>query len=434
MTATPEHAQLQQAARQAWAGLWHSCMRDAGGCSVLPYDPAPVADVLKMPAPPPAPTPRARVAATAAAIVPGQFYFRDTILDQLDEYMIYLKRMKRADPQAYALYSKIGAGVMPVRGAINRIEDRKFVADRQLSPWFLQTLPTFGAIACAVSPFIEADEDKDERYIYPRFFWFTKYERNRQSPQVEWTNLGTCYSCTVYWDKKSFPKLKQGSPQEFPVAIDPQGGVHVLRTLNNSCQVIRHKHGRYRGHTSAVPQQRWGISSEFLRWAKSHDAPPQQFLAQQFIYAANSFEAVNSSMIRIEARKEGITATFAVDVLRTPYFFTDRDETVTEAGTKQRIFHAVRTHVRKNGSAVRMHFRGLRRFRWNGYEVRILVPGREHLDVTEVNFGTIDEHWAAETGASVEVHELSGRLAAALAAPPGDWAGQRKALSDPAVH
>ena len=40
----------------------------------------------------------------------GEFTFRDTILQQLDRYFFYLGHMKKSDPDAYALYSKVGRG------------------------------------------------------------------------------------------------------------------------------------------------------------------------------------------------------------------------------------------------------------------------------------------------------------------------------------
>jgi hypothetical protein len=375
------------------------------------------------------PKPKNWSAASTAALS-GQFYFRDTILDQLDEYFVYAKRMKRADLDAYALYSKIGAIILPVSKHLKYPDEMgKPISAEELSPWFRQTLPGFGAVAQSMSSRIEQIED-DKRILYPRFTWFTKYER--QSPKVQWTNIGVSYSCCVYWDKRLFKgergKLDYGAPQEFPVVILPDGSVQVLRVLINDRQIIHHKQGSHRGYTSRIPQQRWGIFKDFIDWARDHHQDPQQFLSRIFINAANSFQEANSSMIRIAARKDGVTATFGIDPARTPYFFADRDETVTENGVKQRIFHMVRTHVRRNGSGVKMHFRGARRFRWKGYDVQIMVPVREHIDPAEMNIGVYDEYWRDELKGAIYAANFGDAFGNAMQAPPGDWTAQRAAI------
>ena len=91
--------------------------------------------------------------------------------------------------------------------------------------------------------------------------------------------------------------------------------------------------------------------------------------------------------IRIRAQKGSIPCIFSVDLLRTPYFFKDRDTKVNVNGVKKRIFHIVRTHKRKfkNGREifVKSHFRGLRHFRWNDYNVTITMPGFHHRSLQE---------------------------------------------------
>lgn len=369
--------------------------------------------------------------AAATAKLSGQFYFRDTILDQLDEYFFYAKRMKKADPQAYELYSKIGAVVRPISRHVKGPDATTRgtpIEAVELSPWFRQALPSFGAVAEGMSSRLEQIED-DAKVLYPRFAWFTKYER--QSPQVQWTNLGASYSCCIYWDKRTFKGAKRpdyGAPQEFPLVILPDGSVQVLRVLINSRQIVHHKHGARRGYTSGIPHQRWGIAKDFIDWARDHHQDPQEFLSRTFINVANGFQESNASMIRIAARKDGITATFGIDPARTPYFFADRDVTITESGVKQRIFHMVRTHIRSNGSRVKMHFRGVRRFHWKGYEVQIVVPLREHLDFTELDIGVHDEHWQDDMDGAVGAEAMGAMFANILQAPPGDWAAQRAVL------
>jgi hypothetical protein len=96
------------------------------------------------------------------------------------------------------------------------------------------------------------------------------------------------------------------------------------------------------------------------------------------------------SMVRVEASKGAEIAVFGVDITRTPYFFKDRDKV-----EGRRIFHIVRTHqrVRADGTVrpIKTHFRGLRYFRWNGYDIKITVPGWHHKDITSFAAGLLDD-------------------------------------------
>ena len=96
---------------------------------------------------------------------------------------------------------------------------------------------------------------------------------------------------------------------------------------------------------------------------------------------------------------------FSIDMLRTPYFFADRKKVVNENGNTKKIFHIVRGHKRKNGTFIKTHFRGLREFVWNDYQVKIGLAGLhrksifeftgalENVDETEMqkSFITIDQ-------------------------------------------
>ena len=57
-----------------------------------------------------------------------------------------------------------------------------------------------------------------------------------------------------------------------------------------------------------------------------------------------------------------------------------------------------RWHVRKDGTAVKMHFRGLRDFTWAGYRVHISIPGLDHLDINDMDIGAVDEEFLDRQG------------------------------------
>lgn len=85
---------------------------------------------------------------------------------------------------------------------------------------------------------------------------------------------------------------------------------------------------------------------------------------------------------QVRVRDQRIAAIFNIDMLRTPYFFKGRDKTINENGNSKRIFHIVGAHARRLAGGrtkyIKTHFRGERRFTWNGYRVTVSVPGLHH--------------------------------------------------------
>lgn len=318
----------------------------------------------------------------------GEFFFRDKILDQLDNYFICIKQMKKSDREAFDLYSKMGAHLLPYR----------FLHIREgLSPWWKATRPSFGAVAFALDPRQLTDEAKSKSF-YPRFFYFTKYQP-RMAPATIQPVRGEndIYIATAYWDNLSDSTGRFGrlsAPTQFPVSIDDAGAVRVLKTHICEDVTIRHRRGPRRGKTFTIPQRKWTFDRFFVEWAAQHKRSPEEHLADLFIQTANAYEAANRSTIRVDVRKGALHAAFGVNIKRTPYFFKDRDVSAEREGGKRKIFHIVRAHERVtstgNTTAVRFHFRGERQFSWNGYAIQITVPALHHLYLAEMNVGAID--------------------------------------------
>jgi hypothetical protein len=317
----------------------------------------------------------------------GEFYFRDTILDQLDRYFIILKRMKRGDKSAYNLYSQIGAHILPER---NEGYSRK-----ALEPRWLELRPSFGMVLYG-SRSEAAKIDKERKRLVPFAIYFHKFNPSKAPVSVQPISSGDIYVCTVYWDtlhpdRASIKARFNGAPTEFAINISPSGDVRLLKVLFNKSITIRATKGRDRGSTFTVPQREWGIHDFFKEWAQQNTIDVQLFLTSLFIQTANTQIAAAEAMIKVRAAKGRMAAVFSVNILRTPYFFKDRDLSVGPSGKKKRIFHIVRTHTRKTGSVVRTHFRGVQEFNWNGYKIRITVPGWHHVNTNEINIGAIDE-------------------------------------------
>ena len=368
--------------------LWLRLMRRAPepvGLELGPLDELP-----PLPPPLPAPEPVAKPKREKKQPVDSQsFYFREAILDSLDNYFRHLRNMRKSDPDAFELYSKIGARIVPDTGLV----EATFV-----SPWFRQTLPSFGAVAVIIGTKEKEEEVKHDR-IHPRFLTFTKYDRYHHPSDYQAPNaIGTFYMVGMYWDD---PKKKEKPVcTTLGVCLTPEGNAIPLKYRYQREVAIKHKKGRLRDYPTFVMQTKWRLP-DYSEAANEHGVTLTDELIQRFILAANIFETAHSGMTEVTIKSpKGLVAKFSVDPVRTAYFFKDREVTLNAKGRKQKIFHIVRTHMRQRADgkeqAVKTHFRGLRSFMWNGYAVSITVPNREHLNFAEINVDAHDSEFDAE--------------------------------------
>ncbi len=333
-----------------------------------------------------APAPRAKRAKkwwnrTHAAEVEstGSWYFKRDILDHLDEYHICIKRMKKTDPDGYALYSKIGAAVLSPKtamqfdlGPVWRIPDQR---------------PSFGCVAILCEP------ERAKDWFHVKLGYFRRIIR--VPPEVE-GHTGQVYEVTLFYTKVDEPTKWGRLSTNFYVELFDDGEVGALRCLHPTVQKIYH-HDRV-GGVSTIRHKAWGYGG-FLE-SDDHDDPPQERACKIFGFIATGYEHA-SMALRVSATKNKVTAMFGIDLLRTPYFFDDRDATYTNHGAKKKIFHIVRTHARALADGrvvhVKSHFRGEREFEWNGHHVIISMPGHHHTPLTEYHGGAhiyeSDEQW-----------------------------------------
>jgi hypothetical protein len=324
------------------------------------------------------------------------------VLERLGDYEVYIKRLRRWDSEAYAMYRRLGAYVS---------EDNLEINTGEIEPEALKILPAFGAVA------LGARSNKDDDTIYAKFLYFIKLDK--PAATIERTNIGATYRLHMYWDDKDEKKLTgsrgHGFGKDYMVNVAPDGTVRALRVMQNQKQVIRH----HNGSSSIVNHQRWGIPR--IVWDKhDKDLTPNELIRSAFIWALNLWlTRAHHSMIRVTATKGNIVMPFVVDATATPQFFVDREPVVVDGVTK-RIFHIVRPHQRhtsRGTRSVKLHFSGLREFTWNGYSINITVPGRDHFDLTEFDVGALDADMAEEGIEYKEVAELANWLADQINAP-----------------
>lgn len=361
----------------------------------------------------PKPPPRPRAPRPAARIENpekwGQYYFRDAILDQLEVYFTYLRRMKQRDRSAYELHRRLGIQILP-RSTVQNFDDWRYEGTMdELDAWWKEHRPAFGAVSYGIdrdsleeesirivdiSPEklaeinkgrernrlmkqealhrtvtitgasdIDYKGEKIENAIMwvPRFLHFSKYDQKHTPPDVQRAVDGDVYSMTVYWDRldhrsKKWLKTagkKGGIPQEYAVCVEKETGkVRCLKMLMHDSVRVRHTHGVDRGKLFSIPNTHWAVPTEYLCWATGRtDVSPENYLRRLFIEAALMYESASlGSMIRVEVKKGDLVAVFGVDAKRTAYFFKDRDVTaasLTEGGRRKAVFHSVRPHTRQ---------------------------------------------------------------------------------------
>lgn len=317
----------------------------------------------------------------------GEFNFRDTILDQLERYWVYLARMRKHDKDAYEFYKVMGATLVPymatgtrrlVPEPFEKLSKKGLAMYRSeivLPPWFKKHWPSFGCIAYGTNPIDEASElAKDSEghlHATPKFLYF------RRVKSVPWMVQpvlgGHVYILTVWWDRPHDRKANEhwGRPCEYPFHINDDGTrIRALKTR-------KHSNGNY------GPWWDWQYPDQ--GWSEQYGLDCQTHLTHIFTSVMGEIEATNYSTVRVEVTKGELTAVFGISPSRTSYFFQDRDIILAPNGCKRRIFHFVRPHIRKDGSAVRAHFRGLREFTWANYKVKITVPGLDHFIPMEFN-------------------------------------------------
>jgi hypothetical protein len=231
------------------------------------------------------------------------------------------------------------------------------------------------------------DQKKDDDFFHLNFVSFSKF---KGKPGVEFYP-GDIYEITAYlrdyeWKKMSSKKAekyrksyirKYGNDDKgvmlcftFHVAVDAEGNVKALRERHRS--IVKND----------IPVREWKTPIFLRECAKKRNVTPDQAATELFRIVAGATEHAASGVQVRAKREDGLCATFNVDMLRTPYFFQDRDKTTTANGRTKRIFHIARAHERNLASGktlfVKSHFRGERKFTWNGYRVEITMPGLHH--------------------------------------------------------
>ena len=294
----------------------------------------------------------------------GALYFRSDLLDRLDDYFADLKLMRSHDQDAYDLYTQVGGQVATSRSK---------VYENKLEPFWLATRPGFG-LACVANSAKDAKDKGDNIYISMAYYQKMELPAGVQAMP----NSDTYNTTVVYVDRKA--KHQKPVMMDFFVAVD--------RCTGNLTPLRQKKimHG-------PIPTRYWGKSRTLSFIGEEWGKTSKEVADYLFIHTANLI-ATSAAGIQVRVTRGDLTACFNIDMLRTPYFFDDRTKVKGPTGFTKKIFHITRAHERFSRagkrSVVKTHFRGLRRFNWNGYSVVISVPDLHHPDAKSFDVASVN--------------------------------------------
>lgn len=333
-----------------------------------------VLGLQRSPAPPtPDATPKLDIAAHVESVErTGRHYYLGRLLDELPRYFEMMKLLK-GHTDLYDVFANLGGQIVS--------EKFHFRKDGKVEPILTAyaNLPSSGMMFYTNVP----DKTDKPDHLWPSAFFFRKVST---FARIEHTNLPR-FEMGVFYPDPNPPKEFRNVPvlMTFFATIDSDGICKPLRELKSSVQYLPDK--------SHIVHQRWGVANELTFLAKENNTTPAE-ITQHLMRMCLDAMANTQWDVRIQCvNRDGICATFSIDMLRFPYFFQDREKTVNHNGRTRRIFHIVRTHFRTLADGrevpVHSHFRGLRHFNWNNYRVSITVPNFHHASLGEFEAGVI---------------------------------------------
>jgi hypothetical protein len=301
----------------------------------------------------------------------GVFYFRHDVLDQLPDYMKHVKKMASSDPDAFALYSKLGGTLLPpstlLASTLNDVD--------------VTSIPSFSCVM------LGKDKSKDDGRVFAKMGYLQKIEK---SPFVAHDTYpgATTFRMVLFYSPQDDPNFSL--PVRYHVSVRPDGSVRLLRELLESRKQMRSKTGPWHHRNYSIPVRQWDISDHLRTLARENDCDVETMAQTCFCLLASVAPRMRIGFQIRASKNNGPRAVFNIAAKRTPYFFKDRDITVNENGRTKRVFHYVAGHQRSDGSLVRPHVRGVRSFAWNGYNIHIGIPDMTMPDIRRFKSGVLE--------------------------------------------
>jgi hypothetical protein len=191
-----------------------------------------------------------------------------------------------------------------------------------------------------------------------------------------------------------------------PLEILKDGSISILRMRKDCMVSIPHKkcNGDKRKQTR-YKRKLWGsqgLPPSFEMENKGDTGLESRLenTRREFIMVYNDHLRRDAST-SIHATKGNTRMIFTVPIHAWKDFFSDRITATAADGKKKRIFHHVAAHKRKNGQSVPMHTRGVTRFKWGGFNIKICEwkPGRHSF----LDFGLTGEVFSKDEEAAMRI-------------------------------
>ena len=286
--------------------------------------------------------------------------FRNGLLDKLKDYHEVIERIRFYDPSGYAMYRKFGAHIIS--------ESYRTYADEPFPEHWRKNgnTPSFGAVSFA-------DMRDSPTSVFIKFAYFTKLKRS--PPNVESVKREV-YEITCWFVDDITSLVSQVCIYGY---IDSDGRFKLLKNRISKTFALNPNNSK---RINAVVRNEWIYPPIF---SKLKEGETVEGNAHLFAKTVLESPTISNDGFRVEATKAGVTSVFNINMLRTPYFFSDREGGRLPNGSRKKIFHIVRTHARKNADGkttnVKSHFRGERRFEWGGFDVEVMMSGYHAIDL-----------------------------------------------------
>lgn len=325
----------------------------------------------------------------------GAHYYLSDLLDNIGEAFTAMDGLKKADKHLYKVFSKIACHVSDKNLVVRNGEENHWNID-------VNDIPGLGsAYMGTIQRNREADQ-ADEDKLWPTMVFFRRIKRPFN---VQPTNNITLECGFVFHSERD----KVALTDIFHVEVSEDGSVQPLKSLTQEPVRLKMNKNDTRGHYFV--RTRWKYPELLEQHCIEAKISMSEYVSFVLWSAVNMCLASDQG-IQVRVSKGNRRITFAIDMLRTPYFFNDRDKVVNENGQTKRIFHIVRAHERTTAGGekkiIKSHTKGLRKFTWNGYGVNIILPGKHAQSINtwtsdatpKVDHDPMPENFICETQAS----------------------------------
>ena len=306
----------------------------------------------------------------------GNITLKQDVLEQLPRYFEQLQLLRHADPDMYAMQARLGASIASRSSSIV-IPDRKTAGD------FISEIPAFGCT------YIHDDRTDAEitadSFLRVSFICWTKINKPLYPGIAARAGKNIYHVVVIHHD----PEKRKPVPMQWHMSVPTIAEMTPLKELSRYSVVLRKRgrrridaKSRERGYSVPCTEWRWpaclrAMSEDHLK--SDPTMTPLTAGTRLFLLGVTALLSRRSGF-QVRVRKDGLTAAFNIDDGSTTEFFKDRDVMVNENGRTKKIFHYVPGYQRLDGTPVQPHTKGLRSFRWSGYDVHIGKPEHDFVD------------------------------------------------------